>query len=51
MLEQNDYSLNKTAEQLKLTRHQLRYRMQRLNLPGGLDPEDEAAASGKEPVS
>jgi DNA-binding NtrC family response regulator len=51
MLEQNDYNLNKTAEQLKLTRHQLRYRMQRLNLPGGLDPEEEAAAGGKEPVS
>ena len=51
MLEQNDYNLNKTAEQLKLTRHQLRYRMQRLNLPGGLDPEDDAAANGKEAVS
>ena len=35
-LEQNQHNMNKTAEQLQLTRHALRYRMQRLNLlPGG----------------
>ncbi len=31
-LEQNNFSLTHAAEQLKLTRHSLRYRMQRLNL-------------------
>ena len=33
LLEQNHYSLTKTAEQLKISRHALRYRMQRLNIP------------------
>ena len=35
-LEQNNFSLSRAATQLKLTRHSLRYRMQRLNmkLPG-----------------
>jgi DNA-binding NtrC family response regulator len=32
MLNQNGRSITKTAEQLKLSRHALRYRMQRLNL-------------------
>ena len=32
MLEQNHYSLTRTAEQLKISRHALRYRMQRLNI-------------------
>ncbi len=31
-LEQNSFSLTRAAEQLKLTRHSLRYRMQRLNM-------------------
>ncbi|MBG87415.1 MAG: response regulator [Verrucomicrobiales bacterium] len=31
-LERNRYSINKTADQLKVTRHALRYRMQRLNI-------------------
>lgn len=31
-LERNRYSINKTADELKVTRHALRYRMQRLNL-------------------
>ncbi|HKS37260.1 MAG TPA: sigma-54 dependent transcriptional regulator [Verrucomicrobiae bacterium] len=31
-LEQNHHSLAKTADQLKITRHALRYRMQRLNI-------------------
>jgi DNA-binding NtrC family response regulator len=31
-LEQSDFNLTRAAEQLKLTRHSLRYRMQRLNL-------------------
>ncbi len=32
MLEQNNFSLTRVAEQLKLSRHSLRYRMQRLNM-------------------
>ena len=31
-LEQNNFNLTRAAEQLKLTRHALRYRMQRLNM-------------------
>ncbi len=31
-LEQNNFSLTRTAEQLKLSRHSLRYRMQKLNM-------------------
>jgi DNA-binding NtrC family response regulator len=34
-LEQSDFNLTRAAEQLKLTRHSLRYRMQRLNLNFG----------------
>ena len=41
-LEQNRYNISKTSEQLKLSRHALRYRMQRLNI--NLEPEDEPAA-------
>jgi len=41
LLEQNHFSLAKTADQLKITRHALRYRMQRLNIvvaEGGEEP-------------
>jgi two-component system response regulator AtoC len=34
-LEQNRYNISKTAEQLKISRHALRYRMQRLNITDG----------------
>lgn len=44
-LEQNRYNLTRTASQLKITRHALRYRMQRLNLATGTE-EEEPAASG-----
>jgi len=40
-LEQSGYNLTKSAEKLKLSRHALRYRMQRLNLTTG---EDESPA-------
>ncbi len=40
-MEQNDFNLTRAAEQLKLTRHSLRYRMQRLDMKTG----DGAAAS------
>jgi len=42
-LEQNDFNLTRTAERLKLSRHSLRYRMQRLNLEfGDKIPEENA---------
>ena len=43
VLEQNHFSLTKTAEQLKISRHALRYRMQRLNINAGTDTEEESA--------
>ncbi len=49
MLERNHFSLTKTAEQLKLSRHALRYRMQRLNISLATDDEeDKTAPMGKE---
>jgi DNA-binding NtrC family response regulator len=46
LLQRNDSNLNKTAEQLKITRHALRYRMQRLNLHISEDADDQS--TGKE---
>ena len=45
LLEQNRYSLAKTAEQLKISRHALRYRMQRLNIATEPDPEEDISSS------
>ena len=42
-LEQHRFSLTKTADQLKITRHALRYRMQRLNIGAEADPEEETS--------
>ncbi len=44
-LEQNHFSLTRTADQLKISRHALRYRMQRLNI--NIDPtyDEEPAGS------
>jgi two-component system response regulator AtoC len=51
MLEQNHFSLNRTAEQLKISRHALRYRMQRLNIALGTDAEEDVSApEGKAPA-
>jgi DNA-binding NtrC family response regulator len=36
-LEQNHFNQARVADQLKITRHALRYRMQRLNISGGTD--------------
>src|SRR5208282_6029839 len=41
VLEQNNFNLTRTAEQLKLTRHSLRYRMQRLNMNSGESTSNE----------
>jgi DNA-binding NtrC family response regulator len=46
-LDQNRYNLTRTSEQLRITRHALRYRMQRLNINTDTDPPDETG-SGKE---
>ena len=49
MLERNHFSLTRTAEQLKLSRHALRYRMQRLNIGTATsDDEDTVAPPGKD---
>ncbi len=47
VLEQNNFNVTRAAEQLKISRHALRYRMQRLNINL---PEDEETplAAGKE---
>jgi DNA-binding NtrC family response regulator len=47
MLEQNRFSLTRTAEQLKISRHALRYRMQRLNIAIDADAEEDTAAPEK----
>lgn len=44
-LERHHFSLTKTADQLKISRHALRYRMQRLNIGGGPGFDDESATS------
>src|SRR3954467_8560299 len=49
LLEQNHFSLTKTADQLKISRHALRYRMQRLNINAG-DEEETTVLAGKEGV-
>ncbi len=43
VLEQNEFSLTRAAETLKLSRHALRYRMQRLNIGTDTDPDAEGA--------
>jgi transcriptional regulator with PAS, ATPase and Fis domain len=49
MLERNNFSLTRTAEQLKLSRHALRYRMQRLSISTATDDdEDKGVTTGKE---
>ena len=46
-LEQNHFSLTRTAERLKLSRHALRYRMQRLNIAAPENDDDAPAATAK----
>ena len=43
-MEQNDFNLTRAAESLKLTRHSLRYRMQRLRLNLGDEPGESSVA-------
>ena len=50
ILESHHFNLAKTAEQLKISRHALRYRIQRLNISAGaVDEDDTASGAGKEP--
>jgi DNA-binding NtrC family response regulator len=48
VLEQNHFSLTRTAERLKISRHALRYRMQRLNINTGSETDEETSAPGKD---
>src|SRR5256884_3611755 len=50
-LEQNHYSLAKTADQLKITRHALRYRMQRLNINIDADPDEDTVVPTRKDFS
>jgi DNA-binding NtrC family response regulator len=47
-LEQHHYSLTKTADELKISRHALRYRMQRLNISVDTGLEDDPAPTGRD---
>ena len=46
VLEQNHFSLTRTAEQLKISRHALRYRMQRLNITTDAEGEEDPGKEG-----
>jgi DNA-binding NtrC family response regulator len=48
MLERNNFSLTRTAEQLKLSRHALRYRMQRLNIGSATDDDEDKGSEFRE---
>ena len=47
-LEQYRYSLTKTADELKISRHALRYRMQRLNISVDAGAEEDVSAPGRD---
>lgn len=46
-LEQNRFNFSRSAEQLKISRHALRYRMQRLNISAPSDDDETTISSGK----
>jgi transcriptional regulator with PAS, ATPase and Fis domain len=48
ILERNHFSLSRSADQLKISRHALRYRMQRLNISAPENDEDASAVTSKE---
>ena len=47
-LEQHRFNLSKTSDHLKISRHALRYRMQRLNITGATEDEENPPVPGKE---
>ena len=49
-LEQNDFNLTRAAERLKLTRHSLRYRMQRLNMNPGDGATNELPVASEQKI-
>ncbi len=49
-LEQHRFNLSKTSDHLKISRHALRYRMQRLNITGATEDEENPSVPGKEPT-
>ncbi len=51
ILEQNHFSLTKTAEHLKISRHALRYRMQRLNIGSDTAIDEETISSNGKDAS
>ncbi len=48
-LEQNRHSVSRAADHLKLSRHALRYRMQRLNLNTPAEADEEPAQPAGQP--
>jgi len=52
VLEQNHYNLTRSSEQLKISRHALRYRMQRLNIAQDSESDTDASppVGGKDPA-
>ncbi len=48
LLELHHYSLTRTAEQLKISRHALRYRMQRLNIATASEADEDTTTLAKE---
>lgn len=50
-LDQQRYNLGKTADALKLSRHALRYRMQRLNINTDGDSDDDESVSSEKEAS
>ncbi|MEI6566432.1 MAG: sigma-54 dependent transcriptional regulator [Verrucomicrobiota bacterium] len=46
LMDQNEYNISKTADMLKVSRHSLRYRMQRVNVPASLDDEEPSTPEG-----
>ena len=47
LLEQNHFNLAKTAERLKISRHALRYRMQRLAIAGDSEAVEESSSASQ----
>ena len=48
-LEHNRFNLTRTAEVLKISRHALRYRMQRLNIHTGMETDEDLGPSSPPP--
>jgi transcriptional regulator with GAF, ATPase, and Fis domain len=50
VLEQNDFNTMRTADHLKITRHSLRYRMQRLSISVADSAESEATVADEREI-